>query len=112
VFKKGGSGKQTQSNPQKAQRQPSLKPKRNDSPDKNNSDKKFDKPCFRCTRLHDPTTCVVAKWDCKYCHQKGHIVKTCPVKNKKSKVQVNSVHTGNGSSVDDDILVDSLLDFE
>lgn len=78
-------------------------------PEGKNHDKKFG-PCHRCTRHHDPDTCAVSTWECKYCHQIGHMVKTCPVK-KKKKVHVNAVFKGTSDSNDDEF-VDSLLDLE
>lgn len=107
VFKKPAAKQQGNQKAQpQPQAQPSQKPQKNT--DKSGNDKKMG-PCFRCLRLHDSKTCIVASWVCKYCHQKGHIVKACP--KKKDKAQVNAVHSSTGN-VDDESFVDSLLDFD
>ncbi|KAF2890030.1 hypothetical protein ILUMI_16143, partial [Ignelater luminosus] len=35
------------------------------------------KPCYRCTRKHDPESCPAKNWECYHCHKKGHTSRAC-----------------------------------
>ncbi|KAF2889771.1 hypothetical protein ILUMI_16402 [Ignelater luminosus] len=38
---------------------------------------KLGKPCYRCTRQHDPKSCPAKNWECYHCHKKGHTSQAC-----------------------------------
>ncbi|KAF2889187.1 hypothetical protein ILUMI_16986 [Ignelater luminosus] len=35
------------------------------------------KPCYRCTRKHDPESCPAKNWECCHCYKKGHTSRAC-----------------------------------
>ncbi|KAF2891348.1 hypothetical protein ILUMI_14825 [Ignelater luminosus] len=35
------------------------------------------KPCYRCTRKHDPKSCPAKNWECYHCHKKVHTSQAC-----------------------------------
>lgn len=64
------------------QRQP-----KNPTPSSDDKQNQKWKPCYRCSRLHDPAKCPARHWTCHACNIKGHISKACRKKANKSQAK-------------------------
>ncbi|XP_031330712.1 uncharacterized protein K02A2.6-like [Photinus pyralis] len=58
------------------------------------------KPCFRCNRKHNPSTCPAANWDCFLCHRKGHTSTVCRAKKSRWVSQVEEMESEHQGGVD------------
>ena len=59
---------------------------------KNNRKCKPDKLGYRCSGNHKPETCSFKDRECFYCKVKGHTIKVCRKKLKRSKDETHQTH--------------------
>ena len=75
----------------------------NSSKDRSRGPKREFKPCYRCNRKHDATTCPAKEWECFKCKKTGHTSRVCRGQ------KVDAVQEESQSEEDENSLVLSFL---